>query len=97
MDLLIPDLSGRVQQRQQAQKTNHDKKTKERTFQTGDAVSVCSFPGDTWMQGTIDKPSGHLFYYVKLQDGRLIQQHINYILARTAKPPEISQPSENWT
>ena len=30
-----------------------DKKTKERTFYTGDAVSVCSFPGDTWMLGTI--------------------------------------------
>ena len=86
-DLLIPDLSGRVQQRQQVQKTNHDKKTKERIFQTGDTVSVCNFPGDTWMQGTIEKPSGLLSYNVKLQDERLIRQHIDHILACTAKPP----------
>ena len=97
LDLLIPDMSGKVQQRQQAQKTNHDKTTKERTFQTGDSVSVCSFPGDTWVQGTIEKPSGPLSYYVKLQDGRLIRRHIDHILARAATPPEVSQPSEDWT
>ena len=97
LDLLIPDLSSKVQQRQQAQKSHHDQKTKERTFQTGDTVSVCNFPGDTWIQGIIDKPSGPLSYYVKLQDDRVIHRHIDHILARPTNSPEISQPSEDCT
>ena len=44
---LDSDLSSKVQQRQQAQKSHHDLRTKERTFQAGDTVSVCNFPGDT--------------------------------------------------
>ena len=40
---LDSDLSSKVQQRQQAQKSHHDLRTKERTFQAG----VCNFPGDT--------------------------------------------------
>ena len=41
-------------ERQQAQKS-HNLKTKERTFQAGDTVNVCNFPGGTWIQGIIDK------------------------------------------
>ena len=78
-------------------KSHHDQKTKEMTFQTGDTVSVCNFPGDTWIQGIIDKPSGPLSYYVKLQDGRVIHRHIDHILACPTNSPEISQPSRDWT
>ena len=97
LDLLIPDLSSKVKQRQQAQKSHHDLKIKERTFQAGDTVSVCNFPGDTWIQGIIDKPSGPPSFYVKLQDGRVIRRHIDHILARSTNSAEISQPNDDWT
>ena len=92
LDLLIPDLSSKVKQKQQALKTHHDLKTKERTFQAGDTVSVCNFPGDTWIQGIIDKPSDPLSFYVKLQDGRVIRQHTDHILTRSTNSEEIPNP-----
>jgi len=61
-----------MQQKQQTQKLYHDKKTKKQTFEIGDTVSICNFPGDTWIQGVIEKPSGPLSYYIKLQDGRVV-------------------------
>ena len=44
---LDSDLSSKVQQRQQAQKSHCDLMTKERNFQADDTVSICNFPGDT--------------------------------------------------
>jgi len=90
-----------MQQKQQTQKLYHDKKSKKRTFETGDTVSICNFPGDTWIQDVVEKPSGPLSYYIKLQDGRVVRRHIDHILARSPTEPvteqETSLKNDDWT
>ena len=97
LDLLIPDLSSKMQQRQQIQKLYHDKKTKKQTFEIGDIVSICNFPGDTWIQGIIEKPSGPLSYCIKLKGGRVVCRHIDHILALSITEPETSLKNYEWS
>ena len=54
LDLLKPELSAKVQLRQESQKRNHDIHAKQREFKVGDKVFVKEFPtGKNWLDGTI--------------------------------------------
>ena len=54
LDLLLPDISNQVHQKQQTQKENHDKHSRLRTLQVGDNVQVRDFPtGNGWVPGII--------------------------------------------
>ena len=69
LDLLRPDISNRVQSRQQLQKLHHYRRARERMFQTGETVSVHNFTDNTWI---LAKQNGPLSYHVKLQDGHMV-------------------------
>jgi len=52
LDLMKPDLTGRVQERQALQKKYHDHNTKERKFNVGDQVFIREFPNSrVWLPG----------------------------------------------
>ena len=84
LDLLQPDLSSRVLVRQTAQKTEHDKYSKERSLEMEDQVYVRGFGnGPRWIPGTIVKVHGSRSFEIKLSDGRMVRRHLDHIRLRT--------------
>ena len=76
-----PDLSDRVQQKQDVQKF-HDLR---RQFVVGDAVFIREFPsGKTWIPGTVSAVNSPLSYRVELPDGRVVGRHVDHVRARTS-------------
>ena len=75
LDLLRPDISNRVQSRQQSQKSHHNQRARERRFQTGDTVSIQTILGYLeWLKSKLT---------TKLQDGCKVHQHSDHILAHS--------------
>ena len=74
LDLLLPDLTQRVERKQDNQKRGYDMNTRQRNFKVGSRVFVRSFgQGDKWLQSTIVQsrpPTCTCMYTVKLNDGR---------------------------
>ena len=69
LDLLLPDLTQRVERMQDIQKRGSDVHTKQRNFEVGSRVFVRNFgQGDKWLQSTIVQ-SRPPMYMVKLNDG----------------------------
>ena len=68
-NLIKPDLSNTVLQKQEAQKRLYDCHAKEHQFGVGDTVWVKDFPsGRTWILGTVSAVKGPLSYCVELSD-----------------------------
>ena len=94
LDLLLPDIINRVHQKQQTQKVNHDKYSRFRTFQVGDNVQIPDTrTGNGWVPGVTTKASGPLSSQVKLQDGRIVHQHIDHILSKLS---DTVTPTDDW-
>ena len=56
LDLLIPDIGGRVRMRQSLQKHSHDLHAKDKQFQENDPVMAKNFSqGPLWITGKIMK------------------------------------------
>ena len=74
-----PNIQRRVENKQLAQKINHDTSTSTRTFVTNDPVLIKNFnnTGPKWLQGHIIQPVGPLSYLVKLTDGRIFRRHVD--------------------
>ena len=95
LDLMLPDISSQVHQKQQTQKVNHDKHSRLRTFQIGDNVQIQDFPtGTGWLPGVITKASGPLSFRVRLQDGRTVHRHVDHILLKQSNT--ITSPADDW-
>ena len=59
LDLLNPNVSGRVEAAQLSQKTTHDKRAQSRSFSLGDVVYARNYgQGTAWEKGTIVDTSG---------------------------------------
>ena len=91
MDLLKPTLAGRVLKKQEKQKEN------KRAFQVGDFVFTCDFPDRKhWLSGKIISTKGPCSYLVELEDGQIVQRHVDHIRACTSNscspPTEVSTP-----
>jgi hypothetical protein len=81
LDLVMPCVEGRVEQRQMQQKLHHDRLAV-RTFTVGQTVNVKNFArGSKWLPGVVVQVTGPLSYMVKLQDGRVIKRHVDHILS----------------
>ncbi len=62
LDLLHPNLSGRVESKQQAQKKQHDSKSRDRSFAIGSKVWVHNTQrGDKWLPGTVLSKEGKCY------------------------------------
>ena len=95
LDLLRPDISNRVQSRQQSQKSHHDQRARDRMFWTGDTVNVRNFTDNTWIPRVIERQNVSLSYHVKLQDGCMVSRHSDHILACPGMEA-ISIVNDNW-
>ena len=85
LDLLHPDLSGHVEERQWKQKQIHDKAKPLRKFKEGDQVYAEDFSASDkkWIPGVVQKVTGPLSYHIQLHDGRVIQRHIDNVKSRS--------------
>ena len=74
LDLLLPDSSGHVEERQWKQKQIHDKAKMLRKHKEGDQVYAEDFSASNkiWIPGVVQKVTGPLSYYIQLHDGRII-------------------------
>ena len=75
LDLLQPDLSSKVVEKQAAQKKGHDQQAKERVFQKDDPVHARNFgDGPRWVPGVIVAVNGPCMFEIKLDDGRTVRR-----------------------
>ena len=80
LDLLKPDTSGRVEHKQQMQKSGHDRHAKTRYFAEGDEVYAHNFRQyPPWLAGKIVKTSGPLSFEIELSGGRVVRRHQDHI------------------
>lgn len=93
LDLLHPDLSGKVESKQWTQKLAHDTTKSDRKFKEGDSVYAEDFSATTekWIPGVIQKVTGPLSYHIQLGDGRVIRRHVDSVRSR---PGERTQPED---
>ena len=83
-DLLKPNVSTRVEQKQQQQKDNYDTHAVPRQFEEEEGVYVRDFrPGHTWLPGKIVKCSGPVSYRVKIGDGQVVRRHQDHLRKRS--------------
>ena len=99
LDLMLPDLSNRVQDKQFAQKQYQDKHSKSRNFNVGDLVYVRLLPAnDTWIPGTIEKVLGSLSFLITLEDDTTVRRHVDHLRPRQAHPSNSNQQStSDWS
>eukprot|EP00731_Ephydatia_muelleri_P012399 Em0006g1293a len=91
LDLLHPDISPKVTQRQERQKEAHDQHAKYRKFQNGDLVYARNFHGSpTWVPGVVTAMSGPVSMVIQLEDGQAMRRHTDHIKARsTTSEPQV--------
>ena len=83
LDLMHPNLHGKVQVKQQEMKNRHDKHAKHREFHVGDLVRVRNYSrGPKWVPGVVIV-AGPVFEVELSYDGRIVRRHLNQMLPRT--------------
>ncbi|XP_061156017.1 uncharacterized protein K02A2.6-like [Syngnathus typhle] len=83
LDLVVPDLKTKVQQKQLKQKENHDTRSKQRGFTSGEDVLIRNYSyGPKWIPGVIQNTSGPLSYTVSVGTGQVVKRHVDQVRAR---------------
>ena len=96
LDLLKPDIAGRIRASQARQKTGHDRRSKQRTFAPDDLVFVRNFSGGpTWLPGTVIATHGPLSFEVRLSDNRVVRRHIDHVRSRTVVTGESTDDQDD--
>ena len=82
LDLIHPDITKKVESKQEKQKSAHDTKQPLRKFTVNDHVLVRNLPSNNpkWLPGVIVKVTGPLSYVVRLSDERIVRKHVNHII-----------------
>ena len=84
-DLLHPDLSDKVKQKQSKILQPHQKAC---NFSTGDKIYAKNYLGSpSWVPGTIVKVTGPLSYHVVTKNGIEIHRHADQLHPRSLKTP----------
>ncbi|KAK3743868.1 hypothetical protein QZH41_016473 [Actinostola sp. cb2023] len=98
LDLLHPNLQGKIHVKQMKMKQLHDQHVKLREFSTGDPVYMKNFgPGPHWIPAVVQEVTGPLSYTVLLGDGRIQRRHVDHLRAKwetQADLPVLLQPEE---
>ena len=83
LDLLHPHIAGRVQRKQMDQKLSHDQRCRSRELSVGQPVWVKNLPsGAGWLPETITQCRGSDRFHVSLEDGRVVDRHIDHVQLR---------------
>ena len=92
LDLLYPDIAERVRKRQLDQKEGHDLHCRQRKLSAGQSVWVRNRAnGRPWFPGTISKVLSQQRFRISLEDGRVVDRHIDHVRHRVVSP-EVDQP-----
>ena len=92
LNLLHPDISERVRQRQLNQKVGHDGHSRQRELSAGQTVWVRNpGTGRQLFPGAISQVLSPQRFQVSLEDGRVVDRHIDHVRRRVAIPEE-NQP-----
>ena len=87
LDLLWPDFSSKIRQKQNIQKQVHDHHANERYFEIDDHVLAKNFrQSSPWLQGVIVKRSA-ISFLVKLSDNLVIRCHPDHLRHRSTDFP----------
>ena len=85
LDILMPDVKTKVQQKQLKQKENHDNKKRLRSFAPGDNVFVRNYSyGPKWIPAVITSSSGPVSYTVTIGNGQTLKRHVDQVRAGLA-------------
>ncbi|XP_054875417.1 uncharacterized protein K02A2.6-like [Amphiprion ocellaris] len=85
LDLVRPDVKTKVLQKQLKRKENHDARSKQRGFTSGDDVLIRNYSyGPKWIPGVIQDFSGPLSYTVNVGSGQVVKRHVDQVRARLA-------------
>ena len=78
---LIPETTSTVARKQEIQKANYDKNTKNKILVEGDTVLARDFSSvkSKWVAGRLNNNTGPMSYEVELEDGRVVRRHLNHI------------------
>ena len=97
LDLLKPDLTVRVEDKQWQQKSTHNVSAKARKFSMGDKVYVRNFgQGTRWLHGVIEKITGPVSFIVRMEDGNERRCHQDQLRRRVGSEPETNlNPQED--
>ena len=84
LDLMHPEVSKKVESKQDKQKTAHDTKQPVRKFAVEDSVLVKNMPScnPKWVPGVIVKVTGPLSYDIRLTDGKIVRKHVDHVIRR---------------
>ena len=83
LNLLKPDISTKVQDKQASQKQHHDKKSRDRHFQVGQSVLVeNNKPEPKWVVGTVVEKLGDISYRVQVGN-QVWKRHVDQLLQTT--------------
>ena len=97
LDLLIPNVSERVEYRQMQQKLHHDRSNPRKTFTKGEKVYARNFgtsTGQKWLPAVIQEVTGPVSFMVKLHDDRLVRRHLDHLLRRDDESTTQTSQSE---
>jgi len=95
LDLLKPNITQRVKDKQRSQREYHDTHAKSRKFTPGDHVFVKDFPsGKRWLAGEIFSADGPQSYQITLLDGRRVRRHVDHLRQRTSEATPIATESD---
>ena len=88
MDLLLPDLSLKVAEKQEKQKLAHDSKSRERALAVGDQVytRVYGRGQPRWMPAEVTHCTGPVSFKVSLEDGTVHRRHQDQLRQRLDTP-----------
>ena len=99
LDLLVPNIRGRMQMRQSLQKHSHDFHAKDKQLQEKDSAMAKNFSqGPLWITGKILNRSGAATFLIELPDGRVVCHHSDQLKATSLDSQEQIQPhvDEQW-
>ena len=97
LDLLRPDLTITISQKQANQKDGHDSHSRRREFFVGQRVMARNLrDGPRWVLGTVVERRGPLSYLVQVATGVLWRRHIDHLL-ETADSPQEETAEQNDT
>ena len=100
LDQLLPGrtTADTVRRKQEAQKSGHDSRAKQRNFSVGDTVFVKDFARTpiTWVSGTVLEQAGPLSYRVELADGRVVRRHVDHVRSRSSTVSTTEDMNDDW-
>ena len=94
LDLLLPNTSEKVENRQLQQKVQHDKLNSRKTFQKGEKVYARNFgtsSGQKWLPAVIEEVTGPVSFMCKLQDSHVVRRHLDHLRPRAVSETTTQQ------